>query len=354
MQATGRTTGRGGVGPNRANAAPNGNRAISNATATGVTLRSKLTAPLSTHTTGTRKTVHGGGGDGGSVDGAGSAWKQTGRRLGGNSSAGAGGKGNAIHRLAQPTIASSLRATNNRQQRGTHPNAQLERTIAGGKSNENVPAKPPKRRVMSAAAKQAARERLWPSRPAGGSTHTSNLRKEKLAVAEEPKSLDDYEAMLREGEGEDNEEPAQEMLEMGVQTNEAEILDHELLTGSVKMVTPSRRLLEQIERERRETKAKIDRQSVRRFAPHEQDEELHLDELKEYSERNAVTKRAPKKPPPITYSTYDNQYQNVFKSMDDFFSREIPKSESVTNIQERIRRKEQELMSLFDDVDLNE
>lgn len=207
---------------------------------------------------------------------------------------------------------------------------------------------------MSAAAKQAARERLWPSRPAGGSTHTSNLRKEKLAVAEEPKSLDDYEAMLREGEGEDNEEPAQEMLEMGVQTNEAEILDHELLTGSVKMVTPSRRLLEQIERERRETKAKIDRQSVRRFAPHEQDEELHLDELKEYSERNAVTKRAPKKPPPITYSTYDNQYQNVFKSMDDFFSREIPKSESVTNIQERIRRKEQELMSLFDDVDLNE
>lgn len=130
MQATGRTTGRGGVAT-RASAAPNGNRASSNATATGVTLRSKLTAPLSTHTTGTRKTVHGGGGDGGSVDGAGSAWKQTGRRLGGNSSGGAGGKGSAIHRLAQPTIASSLRATNNRQQRGAHPNAQLERTIAG-------------------------------------------------------------------------------------------------------------------------------------------------------------------------------------------------------------------------------
>ncbi|XP_070134368.1 uncharacterized protein [Drosophila bipectinata] len=346
MQAIGRSAGRGGVA-NRASGGPNGNRA--NTTAAGVTMRSKLTAPLSTHTTGTRKTVHGGGGDGGTVDVAGSAWKQTGRRLG-NSSGVAGG--NPINRLAQPTIASSLRATNNRQQRGTHPNAQLERNITtGGKSNDIVPSKPPKRRVMSAAAKQAARERLWPTRPAGGSTHTSNLRKEKLNVAEEPKSLDDYEALLREGEAEDNEGAVQDVLETGVQTNEAEILDHELLVGTVKMVTPSRRLVEQIERERRETKAKLDRQTVRRFAPYEQDEELHLDELKEFSERNAVTKRAPKKPPPITYSTYDNQYQNVFKSMDDFFSGEIPKSESVTNIQERIRRKEQELMSLFDDVD---
>ncbi|KAH8300629.1 hypothetical protein KR018_000083, partial [Drosophila ironensis] len=347
---------------NRANGNGKGNS--SNATiTTGVTMRSKLTAPLSTHTAGTRKAVHGGGGDGGSVDGAaGLAWKQTGRRLGSGGTPGTAATklGSVSQRLVQPTIASSLRASNVRRMAiqlncyapGTLPTNLI--ASSRGRNSESVSPKPVKRRVMTAAAKQAARDRLWPVRPAGCSP-----RKAKLSVPqEEVKLVDDFED-LPEEEGTTIEEevkqlPVLVLLETGVQTNEEEILDHELLLGSVKLVAPSPGLLQKIERERRDLKAKLDKQATRRFATYEQNEELHLDELKEFTERNAITKRVPKKPTPILYSAYENQYQNVFKSMDDFFSRDIPKSESVANIQERIKRKELELMSLFDDVDVNE
>ncbi|XP_017000657.2 uncharacterized protein [Drosophila takahashii] len=304
----------------------------------GVTVRSKLAAPPTTQTTGTRKTVHGGAGDGGTD----AAWKQPGRRLGPPS------------RLVQPTIASSLRATANRQtakqqfeQKAVKPEGPPPKTM------ETEVKKQPKQRVMTPAAKQAARARLWPTKPVGGGGFASNLRKTK--PLEEPSPLVDYESMLEEAQAEKSK--PQELLETGIQTNEAEILDHKLVLGGVRIVCPSAQLVEQIDRERKEVKAKRERQSTRRFADYEQQEELHLDELKEFSLRNAVTKRTPKKPPPIQYAPYDNQYQNVFKSMDDFFSRvqsSVPKSESVTNIQERIKRKEQELLSLFDNVDLNE
>ncbi|KAH8401609.1 hypothetical protein KR009_006777 [Drosophila setifemur] len=344
MQAPSKAIGRGN--PNKGMASRSNNPTT---TTTRVPVRSRLTTPPPTHISGTgRKTLHGGAGDGGSVDGAGPAWKQPGRRLGGGnpkgSSAAASGAGSAVKgRLAQPTIASSLRANTTRPQRerGTPP---LD------KSPDVDPPKPSqaKRRVMSAAAKQAARERLWPSRPAGAG-FTATHRKDKLTVGEESKPMENCDAVL---EAElDKEVPAHELLETGVQTNESEILDHGLLLGTVRMVSPSRRLVEQIDRERRELKAKTDRQSARRFEPHEQEEELHLDELKEFTERNAVTKRIPKRAPAIPYASYDNQYQNVFKSMDDFFAREVPKSESVTNIQERFKRKERELMSLFDNVE---
>uniref|UniRef100_A0A6P4EHX1 Uncharacterized protein LOC108041242 n=1 Tax=Drosophila rhopaloa TaxID=1041015 RepID=A0A6P4EHX1_DRORH len=315
-------------------------------TTSGVTVRSKLAAPLSTQAAGTRRPVHGGAGDGGSD----AAWKQTGRRL---------ANINQPSRLVQPTIASSLRASSNKQTaKQQFEQAAQEKAKSGSpspKDTETEVKKAPKKRVMTQAAKQAARARLWPTtRPAGGG-FTSSLRKDRLPGPEEPSPLADCEAMAEKAEAKDSK--PQELLEAGIQTNEAEILDHTLVLGEVKMVSPSVELVEQIDRERRELKASVDRQSTRRFAAHEQEEELHLDELKEFYLRNAVTKRTPKKPPPIQYAFYDNQYQNVFKSMDAFFTRvqtSVPKSESVTTIQERIKRKEQELLSLFDNVDLND
>ncbi|XP_052841353.1 uncharacterized protein LOC128255696 [Drosophila gunungcola] len=317
-------------------------------TVSGVTVRSKLAAPLSTQTAGTRRAVHGGAGDGGSD----AAWKQPGRRL---------ANASPPSRLVQPTIASSLRASTYRQtakqQQFEQAAQEKEKATSGGpppKGTETEVKRSPRQRVMTQAVKQAARARLWPTKPAGVG-HSSNLRRNRLPVPEEPAPLADSEALLERAEV--PEIRPQELLEAGIQTNEAEILDHGLVLGEVRWLCPSMQLVEQIERERRELKAKTERQSKRSFAAHEQQEELHLDELKEFSLRNAVTKRSPKKPPPIQYAIYDNQYQNVFKSMDDFFTRvqsSGPKSESVTNIQERIKRKEQELLSLFDNVDLND
>ncbi|EDX06993.1 uncharacterized protein LOC6734387 [Drosophila simulans] len=311
-------------------------------TNSGATVRSKLAAPLSTQTAGTRRTVHGGAGDGGTD----AAWKQTGRLL---------GKHNPPSRLVQPTVASSLRASSNRQtakQKFERAGHEKPRSVVPlTKDTDTEVRKPTKQRVMSQAAKQAARDRLWPSKPAGVGLN-SNFRKNRQPVPEDTNLLPDVEE-----ETESKAPKSQELLETGVQTNESEILDHKLILGEVKMVCPSAQLVDQIDRERLELKEERERQSSRRFAAHEQQEELHLDELKEFSFRNAVTKRAPKKPPTYQYARYDNQYQNVFKSMDDFFSRvqnSMPKSESVTTIQERIKRKEEELLRLFDNVELNE
>ncbi|XP_043642318.1 uncharacterized protein LOC122612636 [Drosophila teissieri] len=314
-------------------------------TNSGGTVRNKLAAPLSTQTAGTRRPVHGGAGDGGSD----AAWKQTGRRL---------GKSSPPARLVQPTVASGLRASSNRQTaKQKFEKAGQERprsAVPVAKHAESEVGKQTKQRVMSQAAKQAARDRLWPSKPAGVGLG-SNFRKNRPPVPEDANHLPDFEAMLEETESEACKCPV--LLETGIQTNEAEIRDHKLIIGEVKMLCPSALLVEQIDRERLELRRQRERQSSRRFAAHEQQEELHLDELNEFSFRNAVTKRAPKKPPTYQYSPYDNQYQNVFKSMDDFFSRvqdSVPKSESVANIQERIKRKEEELLSLFDNVDVNE
>lgn len=199
---------------------------------------------------------------------------------------------------------------------------------------------------MTESAKHAARSRLWPSKKVGGD-ETVRLKKGTHAINKG--------ATLEEGEaGLVEDLPAEDLcnrlLEAGIQTNEQEILSHGPLPG-FRVLIPSQPLMEKIDRERRETKSRLERQSTRKFAPYEQQEEQHLDELKEFTERNAVTKRSPKKPAPVMYASYDNQYQNVFKSMDDFFTREIPKSESITDIKERIKRKEEELLSLFDGVD---
>lgn len=136
------------------------------------------------------------------------------------------------------------------------------------------------------------------------------------------------------------------LLDIGVQTNEAEILNHELLVGDVKLLMPSDEIVKGWE----ETSKRL---TMRKFEDYEQDEEQHLDELKQFMERNYVTRRKPKKPPVLPTRGL-NQFSNVFKSMDEFFMRDIPRTESITTIKERIHHKEVELMTMFDDVTIDE
>lgn len=136
------------------------------------------------------------------------------------------------------------------------------------------------------------------------------------------------------------------LLDTGVQTNEAEILNHELLVGDVKLLMPSDEIVKGWE----ETSKRL---TMRKFEDYEQDEEQHLDELKQFMERNYVTRRKPKKPPVLPTRGL-NQFSNVFKSMDEFFMRDIPRAESITTIKERIHRKEVELMTMFDDVTIDD
>ncbi|XP_068148126.1 uncharacterized protein [Drosophila tropicalis] len=333
-------------------------KAAAGRTNTSGSTSARMTAPpLSSHSTGGRKrqsmaSAHGGAGDGGAD-------------MGGSESHGM----TTTPRLEQPTIASALRAASNRQA----IKQQRERAAAAVAANMNKPMKVATRartggggvvgvaaRAAAVAAKsqrdlltakQATRARLWAPKKASGNAPStgggiSHMRKDNHKL-KEVKSLETLNVI---------NDPAtiskeEHLREVAIQTNEAEILDHNLLSGNIRIMTPSPNVVTQIDKCRREAKAKAERQTIRRFTPHEQEEEEHLDKLKEFTDRNAVTKRSPKKPPPITYGTYDHQFSNVFKSMDDFFRSEVPKSESITNIKERIKRKEVELMSLFDNMD---
>lgn len=141
-------------------------------------------------------------------------------------------------------------------------------------------------------------------------------------------------------------ETSVKLLDTAVQTNEAEILNHDLLVGDVKLLMPSDEIVKRWEESSK-------RLTMRKFEDYEQDEEQHLDELKQFMERNYVTRRKPKKAPVLPTRGL-NQFSNVFKSMDEFFTRDIPRAESITTIKERIHRKEVELMTMFDDVTIDD
>ncbi|XP_030386673.1 uncharacterized protein LOC115633365 [Scaptodrosophila lebanonensis] len=349
----------------------------------------KLATPQSSHSTGARRRLggaaaHGGaGGDGGTVD-----WKSRGNTN--NNGSGAGAVSSRMPRLQQPTISSSLRAAGNRQsdkeQRdkasATVAAIMIKHDKSGNKTKAlkwEIPVEverkrtPPavrtstgpnigsekKEKVLSQMAKQAARARLWPQPQARAAGGGALLKKDKPPQGDRAKSPGEPIGDARGADKQQEETATEEtdlakLLETGVQTNEAEILNHDLLVGNIKLMVPSQNLVDQIEKGRRDIKTKLEKQSLRKFAPHEQQDEIRLTELKEFMERNCVTKRQVKKPV-LTYGSYEASHaSNVFKSMDDFFASEVPKSESITNIKERIKRKERELMSLFDDVDLNE
>lgn len=274
----------------------------------------RLAAPLSSHRTGAGRRT-GGDGDGGTA-----GWKTTAvtttSRL------------TLTARLEKPTIASTLRAASNRSkvlaQKMATPRKQRA-PIGGDKKCPDRLALGPISKLGLQQGRKAA---------GGGMPLKKDVQVDAL-----------YEPRLEK----------QPLLEMGVQTNEAEILNRDLLVGDIKLLLPSPQLAKQIDRARAENKKKLDRQTIRQFSSHEQDEEQHLDELKQFMERSYVTRRMPKKPPMPVLSSYEpTQYNTVFKSMDEFFTRDVPKAESITNIKERIRRKEVELMSMFDEVEVSE
>ncbi|ALC41939.1 CG18568, partial [Drosophila busckii] len=277
----------------------------------------KLAAPLVAHA-GTRRRI-GGDGDGGSAD-----WRKKREPP------------SPPRRSEQPTIASTLRAASNRKRVATEKPTTPRKTRGSANGDKITD-----RYSTNTKSKQLERVYLGPPRKSAG------------GVLKQKKDIVDITSAIRvEDELAAPIAVPPELLERGIQTNEAEIANHDLLVGDIKLLLPSAQLVQEIEKSRRSTKAKLDRQMQRKFASHEEDEEQHLDELKEFMERNCVRKRVPKKPPPALLPNYDpNQFRNVFKSMDEFFTHDVPKAESITNIKDRIKRKETELMSMFDDVD---
>ncbi|KAL9915652.1 uncharacterized protein ACN2A1_002226 [Glossina fuscipes fuscipes] len=132
--------------------------------------------------------------------------------------------------------------------------------------------------------------------------------------------------------------------DVSTQTNEAEILNYSLLVGDVKFMKASKHVLIEIERQRNDYKTKQLLKTQRKFEQHSERQEEHISDLKEFLERSYVTRKHRK--PRDTLE----EDKRIITSMDQILNREIPKTESVTNIKARIKRKEQELLSLFDNV----
>ncbi|XP_034103990.1 uncharacterized protein LOC117567847 [Drosophila albomicans] len=277
----------------------------------------RMATPLSSHKTGARLRANGGDGDGGNVI------------LKASSTAAC--RIPASGRQEKSNIASTLRAASIRNK------ASGEKVVSPrkGKASVNGDKKFPDRLATIGASKQS--DRMWPTRKSA--VGAAIVIKDKLEEVQNNGRIDDEPATII-------------MLDTGIQTDEAEIMNRDLLVGDIKLLMPSTLITRKIDKTRRESPNKSKRESKRKFDSHERDEEQHLDELKEYMERTCVTKRAAKKPSSILPHFESAQYCNVFKSMDEFFTREIPKTESISNIQDRIKRKEEELMSLFDGVDV--
>ncbi|XP_023159981.1 uncharacterized protein LOC111592161 [Drosophila hydei] len=285
-------------------------RLNNNRTANEALRATRQAAPLSPPKIGKAVRCTGGDGDGGTA-----AWKKTKTAELTNTS-----RLELTARLEKPTIASTLRSASIRgkamAQKAAVP--RKERAPVGETKCLNIPSKHCMLRKVGGGKKETLAEEF--------------LQHDSASVIKQP------------------------VLEMGVQTNEAEILDRNLLVGDIKLLLPSPQLAKEIDMARAETSMEQSRKSViRTFSPHEHDEEQHLDELKQYMEHSYVSRRKPKKPPLPMLAIYEpHEYSSVFETMDEFFTRDVKKAESLTSIQERIKRKELELMSMFNGVDVND
>ncbi|XP_037813052.1 LOW QUALITY PROTEIN: uncharacterized protein LOC119604479 [Lucilia sericata] len=138
-------------------------------------------------------------------------------------------------------------------------------------------------------------------------------------------------------------ENAREITEMAIQTNEHEILNHALIVGDLKIVVPSKSITDEIDKLRKEIEIKNLLKATRKFEEHSLRDEQHLDDLKEFLDKNYVTRKP--------HKFGDNgleEDRRIIDSMDELLKRERPKTESITDIRSRIKHKEQELLSLFD------
>lgn len=79
--------------------------------------------------------------------------------------------------------------------------------------------------------------------------------------------------------------------EMGIQTQEPEILNHTLIVGDIKFLCPSKRLVNEIEKRRYDIKTKELLKATRTFEEHSEKQAEHLTDLKEFLEKSYVTKK---------------------------------------------------------------
>ncbi|KAM7342333.1 uncharacterized protein ACRADG_009796 isoform 2-T2 [Cochliomyia hominivorax] len=131
--------------------------------------------------------------------------------------------------------------------------------------------------------------------------------------------------------------------EMAIQTNENEILNQTLLVGDFKILEPSRMVTDQIDKMRHEIETKKLLQTTRKFEKHSLQDERNLDNLKEFLDKNYITR----KPHKLSDNLLEED-RKIIESMDELLQREKPKTESITDIKKRIELKEQELLHLFD------
>lgn len=79
--------------------------------------------------------------------------------------------------------------------------------------------------------------------------------------------------------------------EIGIQTNEPEILNHDLIIGDIKLLPPTACVVAEIERQRSEINKKLMLKAQRKFEGHSEKQEEHLTDLKEFLEKSVVTRR---------------------------------------------------------------
>ncbi|XP_054739961.1 uncharacterized protein LOC129245667 [Anastrepha obliqua] len=133
--------------------------------------------------------------------------------------------------------------------------------------------------------------------------------------------------------------------DIGIQTNEPEILNHDLIIGDIKLLHPTASVMADIEQQRTEARKKLLLKAQRKFEGHSEKQEAHLTDLKEFLEKSAVTRRSRK---PKLNIEVDKK---LISSMDEILNKGVPKTESITDIKGRIKKKEQELLTLFDTVE---
>nr|XP_014087900.1 uncharacterized protein LOC106615990 [Bactrocera oleae] len=133
--------------------------------------------------------------------------------------------------------------------------------------------------------------------------------------------------------------------EIGIQTNEPEILNHDLIIGDIKLLPPTACVVAEIERQRSEINKKLMLKAQRKFEGHSEKQEEHLTDLKEFLEKSVVTRRLRKSKLSIEVD------KKLINSMDEILNKVVPKTESITDIKGRIKKKEQELLTLFDTVE---
>uniref|UniRef100_A0A1I8PYQ2 Enkurin domain-containing protein n=1 Tax=Stomoxys calcitrans TaxID=35570 RepID=A0A1I8PYQ2_STOCA len=134
-------------------------------------------------------------------------------------------------------------------------------------------------------------------------------------------------------------------VDMGIQAEEDEILNHSLLVGDIKIITPSKRIINEIEKLRKDLKTKQMLKAKRKFEQHAKRQEEHITDLNEFLEKSYVSK----KPHKIQDSFEEGR--KLLYSMDQLLNRQLPVTESIEDIKARIKRKEEELLQLFDNVE---